>query len=327
MIGSGLIQIRRICFAAVVAYLVAPWLASAQESYPNRPVKILIPYVPGGLPDTVARTVGRKMQELFGAPVVIENRPGGSGGIAATALNAAPVDGYTLLVTEGSIRYNSLLFAKLPYNPESLLPVARLANAPMYLVKTSKLAVASMDEFIAYVKARPGKINYGSAGVGSPHHLSMEALKAGLGLDMMHIAYKGSGEAVPALLGGHIDVLFAAYPTIAGLSKEKNVTLLASNGPHSSPWEPNVPPLAQFIPGYDYASIVGIYARTGTSPEIVQRIAEVAIAATADQAVIRQLFATGIEAAGTGPVEFGIALAGERDRIAKAVAAAHIALQ
>jgi tripartite-type tricarboxylate transporter receptor subunit TctC len=200
-----------------------------QSSFPSRPVKLLVPYAARGLPDIVARTVGKKMEEMFGQPVIVENRPGASGGVAANALAKSAADGYTLLLTEGSIFYNEVLFTKLPYSVQDLLPVALLARAPQFLVVNQNVPVSSMRAFIDYVKARPGKLNYGSAGLGSPHHIAMEALKAGLQLNLVHVAYKGSGEAVPALVGGHIDAMFSAYPSIVGYVKEKRLTLLATN--------------------------------------------------------------------------------------------------
>lgn len=301
--------------------------AQSEGSYPSKPVKLLVPYAPRGLPDTVARTVGRRMEELFGKPVVIENRPGASGGIAANALASSPADGHTLLVTEGSILSNAVLFAKLPYNPEDLLPAAQLARAPMFLVVNQKVPVSTMGEFIEYVRARPGQLNYGSAGLGSPHHLTMEALKTGLQLNLVHVAFKGSGEAVPALLGGHIEVMFAAYPSIAGFVKEKRLTALATNNPQPFSQVPDIPPVANFIPGFDYASIVGIFAPKATPKEALERLASVAIAATKDAEVVRLLHAAGVEPAGASAPEFARAMAGERERIAKAAATAGIKLQ
>ena len=131
-----------------------------------------------------------------------------------------------------------------------------------------------MKEFIDYVKANPGKLNYGSSGVGSTHHLSMEALKASLGLQLTHVPFKGTSESVPALLGGHVDVAFSAYPSLSARGRHKNITLLATNGAKRSAMAPDVPPVADFIPGFDFAPAIGIYARTGTPPAVLQKIAE-----------------------------------------------------
>lgn len=322
---------RRSAVVQVVVILFATgWgAASAQQdaSYPSKPIRILVPYAARGLPDTVARTVGRRMEELVGKPVLIDNRPGASGGIAVNALAASPADGHTLLVTEGSILYNAVLFAKLPYNPEDLLPAVQLARAPMFLVVNQKVPVSSMREFMEYVKARPGQLNYGSAGLGSPHHLTMEAMKTGLRLNLVHVAYKGSGEAVPALLGGHIEVMFSAYPSIAGFVKEKRLTILATNNPEPFSQVPDVPPVANFIPGFDYASIVGIFAPKGTPKQVLEKLADSAITATKDSEVTRLLHAAGVEPAGAGALEFARALRSERERVAKAAADANIKLQ
>lgn len=314
------------CAGLLAACLAAAMARADQPNYPAQPVHVLVPYTAGGLPDTVARIVGRKMQVLLGVPVVIENRPGGNGAVAVSALLSKPADGYTLIVTEGSILYNQLLFANLPYDTSKLLPVAQVATAPMFLVTTPRLPIKSLDDFVKYAKAHPG-MTYGSAGVGSPHHLTMEAVRAALNLDMLHIPFKGSGESVPALLGGTVDVEFAAYPAISGFAKDKSVTLLATNALHASPLAPDIPPLASMIPGFDTASIVGIFAQSGTSPDVLAKLAQAAIATADDPEVAKQLFAVGVEAAGAAQADFSEALAHEQSRIGKIAAQAHIQLQ
>ena len=215
---------------------------------------MMVPNPAGGLPDTVARIVGKRLQERLGQPVVIENRPGANGRVAVAALLAAPADGYTLLVTDGAIlTINPLLYANLAYNPKDILPIAMLARAPMFLAANPKVPAASLAELIAYAKAHPGQINYGSGGIASTHHLSMEAFAAGLKLDMKHVPFKGTGEAVPALLGGHIDLLFSAYPSLAGAAEGGQVELLATNGSERSKQAPNLPALSEVIPGFDLA--------------------------------------------------------------------------
>ena len=198
--------------------------ASAQAPYPSQIIKIIVPNPPGGLPDTISRIVGKQLHERMGQPVVIENRAGASGAIGASALLGAPADGYTFLIADGAfITINPLMIAKLTYNPGDVLPVAVIAKAPLFLAVNPNVPAKDMKELIAYVKANPGKLNYGSIGTGSFHHLSMEALKAALGLDMNHIPYKGSGEMSGALLGGHIDLMFAAYAGLrAGVETEED---------------------------------------------------------------------------------------------------------
>lgn len=196
----------------VMIGLMAPIGSLAQSNYPNQPIRFIVPYAPGGLPDTVARIVAQRLTERLGHAVVIENRPGGNGSIAATALASSPADGYTFMVTDGSmLSVNPLLFKSLNYDAKKdFEPVALLARAPLFLAAHPSLPVGSLKEFVAYVKSRPGQINYGSSGLGSTHHLSMEAMLSALKLEMLHVPYRGTGQSVPALLGGHVQVLFSA---------------------------------------------------------------------------------------------------------------------
>jgi tripartite-type tricarboxylate transporter receptor subunit TctC len=182
--------------------------------------------------------------------------------------------------------------------------------------------VGSMSELITYARAHPGELNYGSSGIGSVHHLSMEAIKASFNLDISHVPYKGVGESVPALLGGHIDAVFASYPALGGAAAEGRIKLLAANSGQRSPQAPGIPALSEFIPGFDFAPMVGIFARTGTPVPILKRIATEAIAVASNAGVVERLAVIGVEAAGAGPEEFGHALKSESARAATAVTAA-----
>src|SRR5262245_7934233 len=221
--------------------------ASAQAPYPSQAVRLVVPYAAGGVPDTVARFVGQGLQERLGQSVVVENRPGGNGSVAAATITGGPADGYTLLVTDSAmLSVNPLFFKQLAYNPQKdFIPVALLARAPLFLAVHSGVPVATLREFIDYVKARPGQINYGSSGIGSTHHLTMEAVKAALDLNMTHVPYRGTGQSVPALLGGHVQVLFSAYPSLKGAVESNRVKLIATNGAQRSPLAPDVPSLAE----------------------------------------------------------------------------------
>ena len=248
--------------------------ARAQAAYPTQGIKFIIPAGAGGLPDTVSRILGRRLQERIGQPVVTENKPGGNGSVSVAALMSSPPDGTAFIIQDGSIyAINPQIYAKMNYSISDLTPTVMIAQAPLFLAVHQKVPVKSMKEFIDYVKANPGKLNYGSSGVGSTHHLSMESLKASLGLNMTHVPFKGTSESVPALLGGHVDVAFSAYPSLSGAVGTKNITLLATNGAKRSAMAPDVPAIAEFIPGFAFAPIIGIYARTGTPPAILQKIA------------------------------------------------------
>jgi tripartite-type tricarboxylate transporter receptor subunit TctC len=314
-------------FALLIGVLTASG-AQAQAPYPNQSIKFLVQAAAGGLPDTVARIVARRLQEQLGQSVVVENRPGANGGVAAVALTTAPADGYTFMVTDGSVvSINPVIYSKLPYNPEDLVPVALLARAPLFLAAHPQVPVRTMPEFIAYAKTNPGKLNYGSSGVGSTHHLSMEAIKAALKLQMTHVPFKGTGESVPALLGGHVDVAFSAYPSLSGAIETKRVTLLANNAAQRSSQAPDIPPVADYVPGFDFAPIIGLLARSGTPQAIIRQIAAEAVALVKEPDMIRQFAVAGIEPVGVGPEEYGRALKDEVKRVVDVVRVAGITPQ
>jgi len=318
MTSAGL---RALCIAVLAVSAAPP--ALAQAAYPSQTVKMMVPNPAGGLPDTVARIVGRRLQERLGQSVVIENRPGANGRIAVAALLAAPPDGYTLLVTDGAIlTINPLLYANLSYNPKDILPIAMLARAPMFLAMNPKVPAASLAELIAYARAHPGQINYGSGGIASTHHLSMEAFAAALKLDMRHVPFKGTGEAVPALLGGHIELLFSAYPSLAGAAESGQVKLLASNGLQRSRQAPDLPAISEVIPGFDLAPTIGVFGRADMAPEAVEKLVAEALATLKEPEVVQQLAVVGVEAAGAAPNGYAAALEAEGKRMAAAVDAA-----
>src|SRR5262245_60220966 len=188
---------RRTALTALALFgALAPWSAQAQTPPSGPSIKFLITHPAGGLPDTVARIVGKRLQERTGQTVVVENRTGANGGIAVAALTSAPADGTTFVVTDGAIlSINPQLYSKLPYEPKDVAPVAFLAQAPLFLAVHPKVPVATLKEFIDHVKGRPGQLNYGSSGIGSIHHISMEGFKAALQLNMTHVPYKGTGES------------------------------------------------------------------------------------------------------------------------------------
>ena len=183
--------------------------------------------------------------------VVVENRAGGNGGVAAAVIAAAPADGYTLFVVDTTLLSVSPLFiSQLSYNPQKdFVPIAALARTPLFLAVSADTPVRTLPEFIDYVKARPGQVNYGSAGVGSTHHLTMEAMKSALHLDITHVPYRGTSQAVPALLGGHVQVLWASYPNLKAGVEGGLIRLLANNGLGRSPLLPELPPAGRHHPG------------------------------------------------------------------------------
>jgi len=302
----------------LITILLARFTAQAQTAYPTQPIKFIVPFPPGGLPDTVARVVARRLQERLGQPVIVENRPGANGGIAAAALATSPADGYTLMVTDGGIRsINPVIYAKLPYDPQNIAPVALLARAPLFLAAHGKVPVGTMGEFIAHVRARPGELNYGTPGVGSVHHLSMEMIKAALHLNMTHVPFKGTADAVSALLGGHVEAIFAAYPALSGAADGNRIKLLATAGAQRSAQAPNLPTVSEFIPTFDFTPVVGIYARVGTPSAIIAKVAMETVAIMGEPDAVGQLAVVGGESSGGGPEDFARTLKGEIERVAR----------
>lgn len=311
---------------AAAAIFAAPLAAQAQGAYPNKPIKFVVPYSAGGLPDTVARIFAQRLTERLGQSVVVDNKPGANGLVAAQVLAGSPADGYTFLVTDGSMfSINPSIYKNIGYDyKRDFLPVSLAARAPLYLATHPKTGINSLQDFIAQAKAKPGNLNYGSSGIGSTHHLTMEAMKSALGLDITHVPFKGSGQSVPALIGGQVDVIFSALPSLSGFVKDNRVKILATNAGTRSPLEPNVPAIAEVIPGFDLAVIVGVLAATNTPPAAIDRISSEIEKIAKVPEVVQHLANAGIEAVGSKPADYGRAILAENERLASAIKAAGI---
>ena len=274
------------------------------QGFPSRTVKLVVPYAPGGLPDTMARLIGAKMGDALGQQVVIENK-GGAGGISGvTDVVKAPADGYTLLIADvGQIAINPHLFSKLPYDPmKDLAPVSLVGTSALYLVAHPSVGVNSMSDLVALAKAQPGKLNYGSSGIGSIHHLATEALKSSLGINMVHVPYKGTGQSVPALLGGQVALLYAALPSILGHVKDGKVKILAVSTSQRSAQTPDVPTVAESgVPGYEFVAEIGLLAPAGTPRDVIGRLAAEVGKAVKQPDVAQRFTQLGIDAVGSSP--------------------------
>jgi tripartite-type tricarboxylate transporter receptor subunit TctC len=292
--------------------------------YPNKPVRLVVPYAAGGFPDTVARIVGQRLQDRIGQSVVVDNRPGANGGVAAGVLTSGPADGYTFLVTDGSMfSINPRIYSKLTYDPnKDFVPVALVARAALFMAVHPNVPVTSLKDFLDYVKSRPGKVNYGSSGIGSTHHLTVEAMKTALGLDMVHVPFKGTGQSVPALVGGQVEMLWSAYPSLAGFVKDGRVRMLATNAAQRSALAPDLPAISELVPGFDFAPIVGVLAPAGTPKAIIDKIAQEVVEITRMPDAIQAFKVAGIDAVGGGSDVYAKAIADENARMAKAIQAA-----
>lgn len=318
---------RRIIASAALALCLTPLASLAQQAYPSKPVKFIVPYAPGGLPDTVARVVAKQLGERLGQSVVVDNRPGGNGVVAyQTLLQSTPGDGHAFIVSDGSmLSITPQVNKSATYQiGKDILPVSLIARSPLFVVAHPKNGVNTFTEFVSLVKSKPDQFTYGSSGIGSTHHLTMEALKVALNLDVRHVPYRGSGQSTPALVGGQVDFSIAALPSVLGFIKSNQVKVLASNAPARSPQAPDVPAIAETVPGFDFSVVVGVLAAAGTPQAAIDRISK-EIAEVVKAPEVAKTFDTAvIEAVGAGPSEYGRVIARENDLMLKAGKAANL---
>jgi tripartite-type tricarboxylate transporter receptor subunit TctC len=247
--------------------------ARAQSAYPQRPVRLVVPYAPGGPSDSVARFVAQKLSLAWGQQMVVDNRPGANANIGAEAVARAPADGYTLLLGTGSTHgINPAIYPRLPFDPvKDFQPIVQLTDSTLYAAVLPTLPVRSLTELVAYAKANPGKLNYGSVGVGSAHHLAGEMLKLQAGIDMTHVPYKGSGPGRAALLGGEVQVLFDS--AIMPLARAGQVRVLGTTSARRWPASPEVPTfIEQGFPDFVVSGWFALFAPAGTPAAIVQKV-------------------------------------------------------
>jgi tripartite-type tricarboxylate transporter receptor subunit TctC len=313
--------------AVVAAYA---GIADAQN-FPVRPIRAVVPYAAGGLPDTMTRIASQRMTELLGQQIVVDNRPG-AGGISGCELVAhATPDGYTLLIADvAQTAINPALFAKLPYDTlRDFAPVSLMGTSGQFLVAHASVPANTLPELIKLAKSKPGQIRYGSGGIGSVHHLSMEALKAPLGLDIVHVPYKGTGQAVPALLAGEVSLLFAALPSIAPHVKAGRLKLLGVNTLKRNAQAPNVPTIGEItgIKDYDYPPAIGVMAPAKTPKAVIDRLAGAIAKAVQHPDTVSRYTTLGIDPVGNTPAQYLAQTRVDIAKYAKAVKAAGVKVE
>ena len=295
--------------------------ASAQ-SYPNHPIRLLVPFTPGGGTDILARIVAQKMSEGLGQQIMVENRPGANTLIATeVVVNAAP-DGYTLIMQTNNLASNVTLYrGRIKFDTlKDLAPVALVAGNPHVLVVNPSVPAKDLKEFIALAKAKPGTISFASAGSGTVNHLAGELLKMLAGIDMLHVPYKGSGSVMPDLIGGQVNALFAAMPTVTGHIKEGKLRAIAVTTPKRFRGLPNVPTIAESgYPGYDFSSWFGIFAPAGTPKSAIDRLQAEVVKALKDPGVQARL--VDYEIFGSTSEAFGAFIKAEIEKTAKIIKA------
>lgn len=263
-------RIRHLVGAAVLAAAAA---ASAQQPYPSRPIKVVVPINPGGAPDIAARIVGQALAEAFRQPVVVDNKPGSNGNIAGEFVARSAPDGYTLLLAADSgIVVNPHLYAKMAFDPlKDLVPVTSVAANHFVLTINANLPVKTFTEFIAYAKKADPPLYYASAGNGSQHHLTMELLKQRAGLNLVHVPYKSGAPATSATVGGEVAAMFAGSSN-AGQIRSGRLRAIAVTSATPVAEYPDVPPIAATYPGFEAKIWLGLFAPAGTPPDIVERL-------------------------------------------------------
>jgi tripartite-type tricarboxylate transporter receptor subunit TctC len=310
--------------AAFLSFVFQVFLASnaSAQDFPNRAIKMIVPYAAGGLPDTMTRIVGIRAGELLRQQIVVENR-GGAGGITGSeAVAKSPPDGYTLLVADvGQVAINPYIFAKLPYDPEKdLVPVTLIGTSTLFLCLHPSVPANTFQELVSYIKHNPGKVNYGSSGTGSIHHLATEALKAALALDIVHVPYKGTGQAVPALLGGQVGMLYSSLPSIESHLKAGKLKIVAVSTARRSPEAPDVPTIAELgVPGYNFAPEIGVLAPAGTPSAIVQKLSTELAKAARHPDTVKRFTQLGIDAVGSTPQEYAAVIRASSERYGEVV--------
>jgi len=282
-------------------------LSVCAQTYPNKPVKVLVPFAPGGTADIVARLVSARLSEELGQQFVIENR-GGAGGTIATAMAAkAPADGYTLLAAHQGVAFNVTLYTKLPFDTQKdLAPLAMIGPTPNVLVVTKSFPAATVQEFVAYAKANPGAITYGSGGVGSAGHLSVELLEGMTQTRLTHIPYKGSGPALADLVSGQIHAMILTLPAAMSYIKGAKIRAIATSGAKRSPAMPDLPTIAEGgVAGYEYAPWYGWFVPAGTPRPVIERLNHAINKVIAEPGLHEQFAVLGLEAEPMTPERFG----------------------
>ena len=316
---ASLILALTIAFAAMLAG-ATPALA---QTYPSKPIRIVVPYPAGGGIDILSRLVGQRLAQKFGQSVVIENKPGAGTLVAAETVARAAPDGHTLMVTtDATISINPYLYAKLPYDPvKDFVPITQLVFLNQLLVANATLPVSNLKELIAHAKAHPGKLNYASYGVGSQPHLAMEIFKSQSGADIVHVPYKGIPQAVPAAIAGEVQLTFSGAASTQAHLKAGRLKALAIGGTARLALLPEVPTFAeQGFPDVPANAWFGLFAPVGTAREVVTLLhSEVTRLLKEPEFVQKEILAKGYELVASTPDEFAAFLAGDAKRNAQAV--------
>ncbi|WP_144629823.1 Bug family tripartite tricarboxylate transporter substrate binding protein [Bordetella genomosp. 13] len=298
--------------------------------WPERPIRLLVPYGPGGSSDVVARAVAAEMSRDLGQQIIVENKGGGQGTIATTEAARATPDGYTLILGHvGTLAVNPTMMPRLNYDArKSFAPIVLLAKLPMVFAVGGKLPARTLPEFVQMARAKPGELNYGSAGNGSAGHLAFEMLKTAASIDVLHVPYKGTGAQVNDLLAGNIDAAAAGTPGLLPHAQAGSIRIIAVGSEQRLPVLPDVPTVAeQGYPGFESSQWFGLLAPAGTPSPVIARLHQAATKALATDAVRTRLAHDASEPSGAGPAEFAAFIDAEEKRWSKVVKDARLSIE
>jgi tripartite-type tricarboxylate transporter receptor subunit TctC len=297
--------------AALSLALLAAAVPAVAQGLSARPIMIIVPFSPGTGPDVIARVIGEDLQRRWNQPVVVDDKPGATGNIGTQVAARAAPDGHTLLMTSNPFTTNASLFRNLPYDPiKSFVPIIDVGAGALALCVHPALPVKDVKEFIAYVKQRPGELNYGSPGVGGPHHLAMELFKRTTGIEITHVPYRGSAGATQDILGGHVAGGFLSLSIAAPLAKTGALRILGIASRERVPTSPEFPTLAeQGVAGFEAELWFGLLAPAGTPPDIVERYSATINAILREPQIIETAAAQGIVTRGGSPEQLASFLA------------------
>jgi tripartite-type tricarboxylate transporter receptor subunit TctC len=305
-------QRRQVLSHFAVAALGAAVAPVHAQSYPTKPIRIIVPYAAGGSPDTVARILSSQMGALLGQPVVVENLPGSSGIAAIETVRNGASDGHTLLSADaGHWAINRVTKAKLPHDfQKDLAPVSIASHSALFLAVHESFPATNLRELVAAIKAKPGAYTYGSSGVGSLHHLTMEAFKNELGLDILHVPYRGTGQSVPALVGGQVHMAVAAHNSIAGFAKEGRIRIIAGNTRERMATLPQYPPMGDAgLKDFHFPGENALFVPAGTPKPVIDKLADAVAKVLAMPDIVVKLNGAGVEPPKlTGPVALAEAI-------------------
>lgn len=312
-------------FAAGCLPAGTTWTAAAQGFQPGRPIKLVVPFPAGGSTDVIGRIMAESLAIRLETPVVIENKPGAGGTIGASQVAKAAPDGHELLVASVSIATNHHIFRNLSFDPlKDLAPVSLVATVPNALLVGPHMTMRSTADLIAAARAAPGKITYGSAGIGTSAHLAAELFCQATGISMTHVPYRGTGPALNDLVGGRLDVMFDILTAAIAQVKAGTVRALAVTTVQRNPILPDLPPVADLVPGFDVTTWNGVFAPAATPPATIERLSAGIAAVMGEAGVRTRLAELSVEARGTPPAELAALLAAESDKWGRLVRTANI---